>query len=104
MNKIDIVIKILDDSKAKDILNLAVDQFTSIADNMVICTATSNRHAKAISDKLLRQLKTCGYKSIGVTGLEDCQWILLDCNEVIVHIMLQESRDFYQLENLWQQK
>ena len=91
----------LSDSKAIDILELNVEGISSFADVIVIATASSNRHAKSVSDKRIDQLKEKKAHIIGVEGESDSGWILVDCGNVVINIMKQEQRDFYDLEGLW---
>ncbi len=72
------------------------------ADNMVIVSGTSNRHVVSISEKLIFEVKkVCGIP-VRVEGINNADWILIDCGDVIVHVFRQEVRDFYQLERIWQ--
>lgn len=91
----------LEENKAKNIRPLDVHELTSIADYMVVATATSKRHASAMADKLVRAAKKQNTKPVGVEGENDSEWILIDLGDVIVHIMLPEAREFYSLEKLW---
>jgi ribosome-associated protein len=68
---------------------------------MVICTGTSNRHVKSIADKLAIKAKADGLPPISIEGEQDAEWVLVDLGDAIVHVMQQEARDFYQLEELW---
>jgi len=95
------VIHALADMKALDVTTLYVEPITSIADWMIICTGTSTRHVKAIADKLVEVMKHKGYQPLGVEGQQEAEWVLVDLNTIIVHIMLQETREFYALERLW---
>ena len=96
-----VVVKTLDDNKALEITELDVSSLTDVTDRMIICSATSTRHAKALADKIVRQSKECGVRPLGVEGEDQAEWILIDLYDVIVHIMLPEMRDFYSLEKLW---
>lgn len=95
------VIKELEDLKALEITSLFVQPITSIADWMIICTGTSTRHVKAIADKLVEAMKQQGHQPLGVEGLTEGDWVLVDLNTIIVHVMLSETRAFYALEKLW---
>ena len=97
----DLVIRVLDDMKANDILTLDVRGKTSITDIMVIASGTSNRHVKALAETVAFKAKEAGERALGAEGVEGGEWALIDLNGVVVHIMLPKVRDFYQLERLW---
>ena len=94
----------LDDLKAQNILVLDIRDISSFADWFIIATASSSRNAKAISNKLIESLKQQKHHLVGVEGQDDSEWILVDCGDVIVNIMQQETREFYDLESLWGKK
>ena len=94
----------LTDSKAVDILNLDVKGISSFADQIIIATANSNRHAKSVSEKLVNKLKQDKVHIIGVDGEVESGWILVDCGRIIINIMKKEEREFYDLEGLWGEK
>ena len=94
----------LDDLKAQNILVLDIRDISSFADWFIIATASSSRNAKAISNKLIESLKQQKHPLVGVEGQDDSEWILVDCGDVIVNIMQQETREFYDLESLWGKK
>ncbi len=94
----------LDDLKAQNILVLDIRDISSFADWFIIATASSSRNAKAISNKLIESLKQQKHYLVGVEGQDDSEWILVDCGDVIVNIMQQETREFYDLESLWGKK
>ncbi|NKB47573.1 MAG: ribosome silencing factor [Legionellales bacterium] len=91
----------LEDLKALDIIQLDVGALTPVADYIIICSGRSDRHVKSIAQHLVEQLKAAGEPPLSVTGNELSHWILIDCNVVIVHIMLPEVRQYYELEKLW---
>jgi len=97
----DLVVKALEEVKAKDVVVLDVRKLTSITDAMVIASGTSTRHVKALADNVLEKAKAAGCKPLGVEGEREAEWILVDLADVIVHVMLPTARDFYQLEKLW---
>ena len=94
----------LDDLKAHNILVLDIRDISSFADWFIIATASSSRNAKAISSKLIDSLKHHKHDLVGVEGQDDAEWILVDCGDVVVNIMQQETREFYDLESLWGEK
>ena len=94
----------LDDLKAQNILVLDIREISGFADWFIIATASSSRNAKAISNKLIESLKLQEQHLVGIEGQDDSEWILVDCGEVIVNIMQQDTREFYDLESLWGEK
>ena len=94
----------LDDLKAQNILVLDIREISGFANWFIIATASSSRNAKAISNKLIESIKLHHQSLIGIEGLDDSEWILVDCGDVVVNIMLQETREFYDLESLWGEK
>ena len=97
----DLVNESIASMKGLDTIALDVREQTSITDTMFICTGTSNRQVKAISQKIIEDAKHHGHNVFGVEGLEQGQWVLIDLGDVIVHVMHPDSREYYQLEKLW---
>lgn len=91
----------LDQRKGENITVLDVIGKTSVTDYMVIVTSTSDRHGKALAGYVLEKVKQFGLTPSGFEGQPGSNWMLLDLGDIIVHIMTQEGRDFYQLEKLW---
>ena len=91
----------LDESKAENVIILDVRTVSSFADEIIIATANSNRHATSVSNKLVEYLKEKKINIIGVEGESSSGWILVDCGDVVINIMKQEQREFYDLESLW---
>jgi len=96
-----LVVQALEAMKGQKILSLEIGEVTDIADYMVIASGTSNRHVKALVDSVVEQSKAAGHKPASVEGKETQEWVLLDLGDVIVHVMQQQTRDFYDLESLW---
>ena len=96
-----IATKTLKENKAIDVLALNIKKLTDIADYMVICTANSTTHVKALIEKLRADFALAHVKPIGIEGGETREWMLADFGHVIVHVMLKPIREFYSLEKLW---
>ncbi len=96
-----LVIDALDDLKAIDLLSIDVSGKCSVTDIMVICSGTSSRHVKSLTDSVIQKSKEAGVVPLGVEGEAVAEWALVDLGDVVVHIMLPEAREFYQLERLW---
>jgi ribosome-associated protein len=99
----DLVINALEDIKGRDIVTLPVTNLTDIADFMIIASGTSNRHVKSLVNSVVEAAKAGGERVRGVEGRETNEWVLVDLGDVLVHIMGNEAREFYDLERLWTQ-
>jgi ribosome-associated protein len=93
--------KSLQDNKAENILSLDIEGISSFADVIMIATANSNRHAKSLADKLVESIKAGNKNVLNVEGKVESGWILVDCGGVVVNIMKEDIREFYDLEGLW---
>ena len=91
----------LDEMKAVNVRVLDVHKLTDIADTMIIASGNSDRHVRSIADRIVEHAKKGGFRPMGVEGERDGEWVLVDLQDVIVHIMLPRVREFYRLENLW---
>ena len=98
----DLVVKALEDVKAVDLKVLDVRGKSSVTDFMVVVSGTSDRHVKAMANNVVVEAKKAGITPLGVEGDKVCEWVLVDLGDVIVHVMLPDVRDFYQLEKLWE--
>lgn len=96
-----LVMQTLEDHKAESIVTLNVAEMTSIADYLVVCTGRSSQHTQTLAQYLIESAKHNGCQPLGVEGEQHGDWILVDLGDVVVHIMQQETRDFYSLEKLW---
>ncbi len=98
----DIALEALDDLKGRDAITLDVRPMTDITDYMLVCTGTSSRHVKSLADNVALELKKRGRPAMSIEGVDQsAEWALVDFGEVVVHVMLPETRDFYDLERLW---
>ncbi|MBN8481612.1 MAG: ribosome silencing factor [Xanthomonadales bacterium] len=91
----------LEDLKAKDVREIDVRGKTSVADLIVVASGTSTRHVKSIADEVVRSAKQAGLPPLGVEGQREAEWVLVDLGDIIVHVMLPRTREFYGLERLW---
>ena len=91
----------LEDAKAKDIVMLDVSKISDFTDCMVVASGTSNRHVTSAADKVVDKLRELGLRPIGTEGHKTGDWVLVDFGDVVVHVMREQVRDFYNLEKLW---
>jgi ribosome-associated protein len=97
----EVVTTALDDMKAVNVKVLDVRGLTDIADTMVVASGNSDRHVRSIADRVLEKAKAAGFRAMGTEGQRDGEWVLVDLQDVIVHVMLPRVREFYGLEHLW---
>lgn len=97
----DFIIDKIDDLKGTDIVTVDVRGKSSVTDYMIICTGTSSRHVGSIAGHLIDEAKKNSYLVLGFEGQNDADWVVVDMDSVMVHIMQQESRQLYELEKLW---
>ncbi|ODN42771.1 ribosome silencing factor [Piscirickettsia litoralis] len=91
----------LEEAKAKNIVVLDVAEMTSITDHMMVASGTSSRHLKALANAVISDVKAQGFEVLGIEGEAGAEWILVDMADVILHVMLPETREFYNLEKFW---
>jgi ribosome-associated protein len=96
-----IVQQVLDDAKAEDIVTIDLTGKTSIGDHMVVASGRSQRHVGAVADQLVKTLKEEGFGRARVEGMPQCDWVLIDTGDIVVHIFRPEVREFYNLEKMW---
>ena len=91
----------LDDMKAVNVRVLDVRALTDIADTMVIASGNSDRHVRSIAERVVEKARAAGFRPLGTEGVRDGEWVLVDLQDVLVHVMLPRVREFYGLERLW---
>jgi ribosome silencing factor RsfS/YbeB/iojap len=96
-----LVLAALDDLKARDITEVDVRGKSNVTDLMVVASGTSSRHVKSIAEEVVKRAKQAGVPPIGVEGQREAEWVLVDLGDVVVHVMLPRTREFYGLERLW---
>ena len=97
------VLEQLDNMKAKDITVIDVSDTSDVTDTMIICTGNSKRHVRSVAEQTALAAKNAGEAPLGIEGLEGSEWVLLDLGNILVHVMQDETRQFYELEKLWEQ-
>jgi ribosome-associated protein len=96
-----VVADALADMKALAVTVLDVRGLTDVTDFMVIASGTSDRHVRSVAQRVVEKTKEAGFRPHGVEGQQDSDWVLIDLNEMVVHVMLPRVREFYGLEKLW---
>lgn len=102
MNKLETILKVLDDRKAEDVNIIALDD-SSIADTFVVATGTSVIQTKALADYIEEELEKNGYSLLSKEGFREGEWILMDVEDIIVHIFTRKQREFYGIDDLWEE-
>ena len=97
----ELVVDALEEVKARDIVKLDVRELTTVTDYMIVASGTSNRHVKALADAVAEKSREAGHRPVGIEGEDGSEWVLLDLQDALVHVMLPRVREFYNLEKLW---
>lgn len=97
----ELVIDALEEVKARDIVKLDVRELTTVTDYMIVASGTSNRHVKALAEAVEEKAREAKHRPVGIEGADGSEWVLLDLQDVLVHVMLPRVREFYNLEKLW---
>ena len=98
-----LVLSRLDDMKAEETVTIDLRGKSAFSDYMVVTTGRANRHVGAIAENVAKGLKEAGQKKLHVEGMANCDWVLIDTGEVILHVFRPEVREFYNIERLWAQ-
>ena len=102
MSKLETILKVLDDRKAENV-NIIELNDSSIADKFVVATGTSVIQTKALADYIEEELEKNGYSLLSKEGLREGEWILMDAGDIIVHIFTRKQREFYGIDDLWEE-
>ena len=97
----DLVLRSLDDDKAVDVVTIPLQGKSNIADHMVIASGRSSRQVASMATKLAQKLKQEYHRIVRIEGLPTADWVLIDADDVIVHLFRPEVRTFYNLERMW---
>ena len=100
---LNLILSRLDDMKAEETVTIDLRGKSAYSDYMIVTTGRANRHVGAIAENVTKSLKETGIKNIHVEGLPNCDWVLIDSGDVIVHVFRPEVREFYSLERLYTQ-
>ena len=100
----EIVIQALEDLKAENIKHLNLEGISGFTDRMVFASGNSNRHVKSIAQSVVEASKQAGVSPLGVEGEDIGDWVLVDLSDIVVHVMLPETREFYDIERLWSEQ
>ena len=91
----------LDDAKAENVVVIDIRGKSSIGDYMVVASGRSDRHVGAVAEQIRDKLKEAGYGRVRVEGQPQCDWVLVDIGDIILHVFRPEVREFYNLEKMW---
>ncbi len=95
------LLKSLDDNQANEVVVIDVRGQTTVTDYMIICSGRSSRHVRAIAELAMEDMKSAGLAPMGSTGLDSCEWALVDFGDFVLHVMQTDARSFYNIEGLW---
>ena len=98
---LNLILSRLDDMKAEETVTIDLRGKSAFSDYMIVTTGRANRHVGAIAENVAKSLKENGIKKLHIEGLPNCDWVLIDSGDVIVHVFRPEVREFYNLEKMW---
>jgi ribosome-associated protein len=96
-----LILNSLDKHKAEDIVSVDLIGKSDVADRMIIASGTSQRHVASLADHVVSMLKQSGIGNVPVEGEDNCDWVLVDAGDIVVHIFRPEARSYYNLEKMW---
>lgn len=96
-----IIRECIEERKGRDVVVLDLTELTPISDYFVICSGSSSMHARAIAEHIEMSCKKAGFRHLGIEGEQNAKWILIDYCDIVVHVFVDETRWFYNLERLW---
>ena len=102
LNLLNVVISSLEEFKAQDIVKIDLIGKTSMADSMLIASGTSSRQIRAIAENTVTEIKKSSNVNVNIEGLSQSDWVLIDADDIIIHLFRPEVREFYNLEKMWQ--
>jgi len=102
-DKVENIANWLLEKKAKDVVSIDISEFGSITDVIIIASSVNTRHNQALADFILEKVSEKKWEYLGMEGYKPGNWILIDLNEIIVHLFLEETREFYNIEGLWKE-
>lgn len=95
------VVDVVDEKKGRDVVLLNLQGISLVTDYFLIVTGNSTTQVKAIADNVSEKLPDLGLPVLRVEGLQEAKWVLVDCGDLVVHVMTPDQREFYNLERLW---
>jgi ribosome-associated protein len=98
---LDLIVGWLDEAKAENVVSIDIKRKSSLGDYMVVATGRSDRHVGAVAEQLQSKLKDAGYGKARLEGRPQCDWVLIDVGDIIVHVFRAEVREFYNIEKMW---
>ncbi|MGP9814189.1 ribosome silencing factor [Rhodopseudomonas sp. NSM] len=98
-----LILSRLDDMKAEETIAIDIRGKSAMFDYVVVTSGRVNRHVGAIADNVSKGLKEAGIVNIHTEGMTNCDWVLMDCGDVVLHVFRPEVREFYNIERLWTQ-
>lgn len=96
-----LILETLEGLKGKDIVCMDVTELSDVMDTLIIVSGTSSRHVKSLGSSVNEDTKKAGFQPLGIEGLNSGDWVLCDFGDTVVHVMLPQAREFYDLEKLW---